>query len=375
MLGVGHHRDATCPSQPSRRMVSPSHMATSITANRMRRVSVIGSSLGRNFSALIAEELNLMGHHAEVVDVRPAYHPGGGRCTKAVSRLVGLAVQESPRVDYVLQRSVQRALRDHDPDLVLTVFGSTTAAQVQAWRSAAPRARVALWYPDHLANLGNQSSLVAGFDRIFVKDPYIVERLSSRGGVDELRYLPEAAPSSIPSEWNDPMSTEEEAQHLAKVAVVGNVYPARARLLERLPTDIKLAIYGRINTRAPCPRVAASFTGRYIMGRDKHRVFRYSKAVLNNLHIAEVGSVNFRMFDAASAGGLIVTDHLPQVSEFFEPGKEVLTYRSIDELVTILRAITPDERERIGSAAQARVQRDHTMKQRLRTLLDDLALS
>ena len=54
----------------------------------------------------------------------------------------------------------------------------------------APAARVVLWFPDAVSNFGRQQAFSAGLDRIYVKDPYLLDRLGTRGGVSELRYLP-----------------------------------------------------------------------------------------------------------------------------------------------------------------------------------------
>lgn len=336
------------------------------------RVAVIGGGGLQTFAGLIATELRSMGHKSILIDSRWLIERKGKQLARLGSLGRETVERAAPRVNRALQRTIGSALRAHDPDLILTVHGRTGAAEVEEWRKAAPRALVALWYPDHHANLGNQRALVAGFDRMFVKDREMIDRLSVRGGVKELRYLPEAAPSGIPVEWNRPMTQQEERRYPGRVAVVGNLYPSRVRLLQTLPDDVKLAIYGRIETDGMPARVAESFTGQYVVGEAKHRVFRYSKAVLNNLHFAEVRGVNFRMFDAASAGGLIVTDDLPQVREFFTPGKEVLTYGSAEDLVDVLRRVTAEDRQRIGGAAQERVKREHTLRHRLALLLRDM---
>ena len=38
-------------------------------------------------------------------------------------------------------------------------------------------ARVAFWFPDHVANIGRQLMLLAPYDALFFKEPHLVERL------------------------------------------------------------------------------------------------------------------------------------------------------------------------------------------------------
>ena len=49
-------------------------------------------------------------------------------------------------------------------------------------------ARVAFWFPDHVANLDRQLMLLAPYDGIFFKEPHVVERL--RALLRPARLLP-----------------------------------------------------------------------------------------------------------------------------------------------------------------------------------------
>ena len=52
-------------------------------------------------------------------------------------------------------------------------------------------ARVALWFPDAVANLGRALMLMAPYDALFFKEPHLVDRL--RAMLDlPVYYLPEA---------------------------------------------------------------------------------------------------------------------------------------------------------------------------------------
>lgn len=74
-----------------------------------------------------------------------------------------------------------------------------------------------------------------------------------------------------------------------------------------------------------------------------------------------------RLFEAAACGTAIATDTWPGLEDFFEPGREVITVRSTDDVVAALDL--PDvELERIGRNARERVLRDHTSDRRAREL-------
>ena len=74
-----------------------------------------------------------------------------------------------------------------------------------------------------------------------------------------------------------------------------------------------------------------------------------------------------RLFEATGVGSLLLTDAKSNLSELFEPGLEVVTYASADELVERARHFLAHEPERqaIASAGQARTLREHGYDRRM----------
>jgi spore maturation protein CgeB len=84
-----------------------------------------------------------------------------------------------------------------------------------------------------------------------------------------------------------------------------------------------------------------------------------------------------RLFEAAACGAAIVTDSWPGLSDFFEPGAEVL---AVGDTADVLTALDLSDRERrtIGDAARARALACHTASARaaeLEHLLDAPSLA
>lgn len=72
--------------------------------------------------------------------------------------------------------------------------------------------------------------------------------------------------------------------------------------------------------------------------------------------------VNFRLMEAASCGAVPLTQDVgPDQDNLFEPGREILVYRDVVELVAHIEALLADpaRAEAIGRAAWERVQREH----------------
>lgn len=335
------------------------------------RVVVIGrsSALG-SFASAIAMAFTDLGHEASTHEFRMMGESFNGRLANVARGAGENIVGRSPQAVRALYRSRLKEIHQAQPDLILTTLGRVTREEVDAWREMAPGAPVVLWFPDALSNFGRQQSFLAGFDRIFVKDPYLVDRLAIRGGFREVRYLPEGAPPDVVA-WAKLNATPHRTRAMV---MAGNIYPTRVRFLESIIDDLDLDIYGRLHNDSVPDEIASRFTGRYLAGEEKYQVFRDARGVLNNLHYAEVGSVNYRLFEAAACRGVAVVDDVPQVRRYFEPGSEVITFGSPRELLSTMKEITDKELASIGDAAHDRTVREHLVTHRISEMLDDLAL-
>jgi spore maturation protein CgeB len=80
--------------------------------------------------------------------------------------------------------------------------------------------------------------------------------------------------------------------------------------------------------------------------------------------------VRLRDFEAPMCRACYLTGHSDEIGEFYEPGKEILTYRDSAELVDKSRYYLnhPDEAERIREAGYRRALRDHTWVERFKQL-------
>jgi spore maturation protein CgeB len=75
-------------------------------------------------------------------------------------------------------------------------------------------------------------------------------------------------------------------------------------------------------------------------------------------------SPSVRLFEAAACGTPIISDEWPGLSEFFTPGEEILTARTTEDVLAILRDLPESERRAIGQRARERVLAAHTAAHR-----------
>src|SRR5260370_372328 len=193
------------------------------------RIGVIGPSWLDSFAYNSIDALSGMGHHP--VSLGSSYSVGGPYTSAAL----GAIRNAVPGLDERGQRRIVRAARDRGCEVIVNVEQRLMPSVVGQLRRNG--ARVALWFPDALLNMGRQLMLLAPYNAIFVKEPYLVDRL--RAVLDlPLFYLPEACNARL----HQPLVTPGTEQHLV---IAGNMYPSRIRLLERLrAAGIPLRLYG-----------------------------------------------------------------------------------------------------------------------------------
>jgi spore maturation protein CgeB len=326
------------------------------------RIGVVGRLELDTFGANVVDGVHDAGHVA--VALGPAR---ASRHSRVVGRVADLSLHAMPRLDQRAQRRIVRAAADAACELVISVDAGLMPESVAALRGNG--ARVAFWFPDAVVNLGRALMLIAPYDALFFKEPQLVDRLRAMLDLPAF-YLPEACNPRF-HRPTAPAGTEP------CLVIAGNMYPSRVRLLERLiAKGIPLRAYGAAIPHwisdSPIRDVHA---GRPIFAEEKARIFRSAAAVLNNLHPAELTGVNARLFEAAACGAAVLTEFRPVVPDLFAEGEEVLTFRDFDELVEQATRLLhePGLTARLGDAAAQRAHRDHTLLQRIATIIEKLA--
>lgn len=327
------------------------------------RIGVVGHLERDMFGANVIEAVHDAGHVA--VPLGPA-RPGSPVAV-VTRRLANSSLQALPHLDQRFQRRIVRAAADANCELVISVDARLLPAAVAALRRNGTR--VALWFPDALINLGRAHMLMAPYDALFFKEPHLVDRLRAMLDLPAY-YLPEGCNPR----FHRPAVPAGTEPHLV---IAGNIYPSRVRLLERLiAKGIPVRTYGGAIPRwiGDSP-VHDMHTARPIFAEEKARVFRSAAGVLNNLHPGEIEGVNARLFEAAGSGAAVLTEFRPTLPGLFRPGEEVVAFRDFDELVAQASRLLnePGLTTRLGDAAARRAHRDHTIAQRVATIIEKIA--
>jgi spore maturation protein CgeB len=339
---------------------------------------VIGPDYLDAFASNIAAGLRSWGITTAVIDPNAGFiRPGTMDAYSPYGAVMGEVIRRMPRAQRLLiDRPIERALRQSAPTLVISVWSQFTPRQIERWRTLTPNATWVFWYPDHLANLGAHRVLLAPYDHLFFKEPHLVDVLSSRTRLRVHMLAQACNPDHHHTET--PVSEEERRRYDCDVAVAGNLYPYRLLVMAGIPNDVTLHIYGNPRIGAPpgFDRIARAITREYVAGRTKALAFGGARIVLNTMHYAEIRGVNARLFEGTACGGFVLSHAGPEVDKYFKPGTEIATFDSQAELADAIHHYlrADDERRSIAEAGQARAHLDHTYHQRLGQLLRTVGL-
>lgn len=221
-----------------------------------------------------------------------------------------------------------------------------------------------------IASAPPSTARLRAFDLVLTSFPHYVERFRDLGVATE--YLRIGFDARILDELPQRRPTSD-------VVFVGTLNGLRHRrgnrVLARAARSLPVEFWGHdLRGWLPGSPIRRSYRGQ-AWGLDMYAILRGARISLNR-HIVEAGDYanNMRLYEATGVGSLLLTDAKSNLSELFEPGREVVAYDDADDLVEKARHLLADEerRERIAAAGQARTLRDHTYEVRMRELADIL---
>jgi spore maturation protein CgeB len=109
----------------------------------------------------------------------------------------------------------------------------------------------------------------------------------------------------------------------------------------------------------------------HVYTRD-HNAFNASPLAVLNISRESMARYGFspatRVFEAAGAGACLITDAWEGIELFLEPGREVLTAATGEEVAELVSSLRSDRARAIGNAALTRVSTEHTYARRVEHL-------
>lgn len=163
------------------------------------------------------------------------------------------------------------------------------------------------------------------------------------------------------------------------VAFVGSFSPYHSEgtaILEQLAKNIPVHVWGTgLEYLSPTSPLRANYHGE-AWGKTMYAVLAQSKIVINR-HIGVSGKYanNMRLYESTGMGAMLITDAKANLAKLFIPGKEVVSYRNSQELVTAVQYYLdhPAKRMAIARAGQKRTVHEHSYSLRMQELITIIA--
>ena len=163
-----------------------------------------------------------------------------------------------------------------------------------------------------------------------------------------------------------------------KVTFVGGISKAHKQgknLIREVSNRLPLEIFGYGKDALNPLSIAYKHHHGKVWGLKMYETLAQSSITLNrHIDVAKNYANNMRLFESTGMGTCLVTDWKENLHTLFELDKEVVTYRSVDELVEKVTYLLNNDKERqkIASAGQKRTLKEHNYQNRIKELLEIL---
>ncbi|HLC66916.1 MAG TPA: glycosyltransferase, partial [Candidatus Nanoarchaeia archaeon] len=275
---------------------------------------------------------------------------------------------------------LHRAVRTVCPDLIFVIKGEAIRPGVIS-AFAAQGITTANWILDEPFGKHSKFNRVRNlpeYHRVFCFDDRIAQQLQKWG--ISASYLPVGADPALHHE----IIPVSERHYERDVAFLGSHHPQREQLFTTLArSGIRLSVSGyrwnQVPKSSPLFPVIDPRTLRANKTlRDAEAMCRYfnlTKINLNLHHAQAIGAgASLRLFECGATNSFLISDYKPGLEKLYRPNREIAFYRTADELKQkISYFLAHDaERLRIAKAGQRRTLRNHTVLQRIQTVLKTL---
>ncbi len=260
-------------------------------------------------------------------------------------------------------------------DLVMyQTFGSSEPIETAALQPLAAGTCIVAWNSDDDWQWEATSRRAPHFTYMVTTYPSVWE--ANRGAV----------PNLLLSQWGcHPRFFDFEAPKPLGFTFVGSIYGRRNSDCRRLRRWAGLRCFGRGARLVGMglPYVKGSFRVPLVSGRalpleEVYRIWNASRVSFTPMSAGNgrVLSLKGRAFEMGMSGTLMLCEHAPDLERYFEPGRECVTFSSLEECAQLARWYLAHEaeRRRIALAYRDRTAAEHTWAQRYRALLSAVGL-
>jgi spore maturation protein CgeB len=337
-------------------------------------IAIIGKYYTEGSALHIEETLLEMGH--TVVRFDPEiqfmqYDFLGQRIKNLNKTLYQEVFHKIPAIRNIKSRKLFEIYKNNKVDFTLVLHDYLTKEEIDKIKII-NKSPIVIWFPDPISNFQKAMFFIAGYDHLFFCDKYIVNKLKEEFDLNT-HFLPQCFNPNKHKNITS-LNTADSKKYKCDITNAGNIYPSRAALYKHLTKyNFKMwgfppAIWMKV------PELDDMLMKKSVFNEEKSKAFKAAKIVLNNLHPAVIDGINKRSFEICGTGALQIISDREVVYELFEVGKEIVTYKNLEDLINkidyYIDPVNNKEREKIAEAGYKRAINEHTYENRLTQLLN-----
>lgn len=311
------------------------------------RIAIIGSRGDDSLESNLQEAFSFAGHDTRIFDIYDLNRFRMKRIRPYTQTIDKILRTYSDRYDVALFAKLFERVKDFSPELIICVYRFIHPSFVEQCKKEG--AKVIHINPDQLSTLEYQQIFASDYDVWFTKDSYMVSFMTRNMHLNAVRYneafnirrhiKPEMGKFTCERDTN------------IDVLTYGTMYPYRCRMLKAVvDSGVNLKIFGVKPHRFYDHKLDSCYENKYIVGEVKARLLFGAKIVFNQMHYAEIESVNNRFFEANGCGAFQLSDYRPILHELLPIDPKMVSFRDIDEGIDKIKYYLNHDQERLDIA-------------------------
>ena len=338
------------------------------------KVAIIGSDKIDSMEYHISDAFSELGHEVKIFDSHNFIKFGNSKLNSVSYSIDNFIRIHSDRYDQKKHNKIRSLIKNYEPELIVCFYRDIHPSLINDLKNDSNS--IIHINPDAMTTLGYQQVFAANYDAWFTKDRYMARFMKDNMHLRTFIYNEAFNHRFNPKPKCDKREMEQKVN--IEISTYGTLYPYRVRMLNeiRKGIDADFKIYGVKPHRFFNSELATCFTGEYIYGMRKSEVLYGSKIVLNNMHFAEIESVNCRFFEINGSGGFQLSDYRPILKELLPIDPELVSFKNTNEAISKIKYYLshPDERYELASIIYQHFINNYTYDHLVQHVLDCLEL-
>lgn len=213
------------------------------------------------------------------------------------------------------------------------------------------------------------------YDHIFTTKSFGVNDLKQQLGLQNASFLPHGFDSAV----HRPVTKVSHSDNKIDASFIGTWSPHKQAFLEGVMTELneaKLYIWGNQWNRVANGVLKKAIMGHPVLGDFYAFAIGNTKINIGLLSEQQEGAssgdkITSRTFQIPASGGFLLHERTEEVLEYYEEGKEIACFDSIEELVEKIQYYLDNEEERnlIANAGYERCIKENSLTNRAQVII------